>query len=44
MNHIVSLYPLSGCTTVETTASVYRVTESVDEILTMINKAQKKWL
>jgi hypothetical protein len=44
INHIVSLYQLSGCPAVETTNSVYRVTESVEEILEMINKIQKVWL
>jgi ArsR family metal-binding transcriptional regulator len=44
LNHIVSLHQLSGCTAVETTNSVYRVTESVEEIMEIINKAQQKWL
>jgi|688.fasta_scaffold95133_5 hypothetical protein len=44
INHIVSLYPLPNCTSVETTASPYRVRESQEEILEIINKAQKRWL
>ena len=44
LNHIVSLHPLSGCTAVETTNSVYRVTESVEQIVERINNSQEKWL
>jgi len=44
INHIVSLYPLHNCTSIETTASIYRVKESQDEIVEMINKIQKVWV
>ena len=44
LNHIVSLNQLSGCTAVETTTSVYRVTESVESIIERINNSQKRWI
>jgi hypothetical protein len=44
INHIVSLYTLPGCTSVGTTDSPYRVKESQEEIIEIINKAQKRWL
>ena len=44
INHIVSLYALPGCTSVGTTNTPYRVRESQDEIIEMINKIQKRWL
>ena len=44
LNHIVSLNQLSGCTAVETTTSVYRVTESVESIIERIHNSQKRWI
>jgi hypothetical protein len=44
INHIVSLYSLPACTSVGTTNTPYRVRESQDEIIEMINKAQERWL
>jgi enoyl reductase-like protein len=44
INHIVSLYELPNCTSVETTNTPYRVREHKDEIIKMINKIQKVWI
>jgi ArsR family metal-binding transcriptional regulator len=44
INHIISLYPLPGYTSIATSDSAYRIKESVEEIIEIINKAQKRWL
>ena len=44
INHIVTLYPLYNCTSVETSGSAYKVKETQEEIKEMINKAQKFWI
>ena len=44
INHIVSLYSLPNCTSVETSASAYRVKESQKEIIEMITKIQRIWI
>jgi len=44
INHIVSLYTLPACTSVGTTNTPYRVRESQEEIIEMINKIQRIWI
>jgi hypothetical protein len=44
INHVVSLYTLHNCTSVETSASAYRVKESQKEIIEMITKIQRIWI
>jgi len=42
INHIISLAPRDNCTLIAMPDSLYRVKESAEEIIRMINKAQKK--
>ncbi len=47
MNHIISLYPRDNCTLIAMTDSphpdsLYRVKESIREIIEITNKAQEK--
>ena len=49
INHIISLAPRTNCTLIAMPDSphpdrLYRVKESAEDIIVMINKAQKKWL
>jgi hypothetical protein len=49
INHIISLAPRINCTLIAMPDSphpdsLYRVKESAEDIIVMINKAQKKWL
>ena len=49
INHIISLAPRINCTLIAMPDSphpdsLYRVKESAEDIILMINKAQKKWL
>jgi len=49
VNHIISLYPRDNCTLLSMPDSphpdsLYRMKESVEEIMEIINKAQQKWL
>ena len=49
INHIISLAPRINCILIAMPDSphpdsLYRVKESAEDIIVMINKAQKKWL
>lgn len=49
INHIISLAPRINCTLIAMPDSphpdsLYRVKESIEEIIEIINKAQEKWL
>jgi hypothetical protein len=49
INHIISLAPRINCTLIAMPDSphpdsLYRVKESAEDIIVMINKAQKRWL